>query len=160
MRGSVESENSLEHWLQTTLFPIHGIFKCDTPTSQPEIYSFTNKTWKGRVESCTNDFWNRHTFITCRICPMSTCTLQTSGFLSLPNWLKVIFLIFLIFLSEKNLKTIKWQRTKKLEISGNNNYVFLTADCGELLCSPANALDEPYVVKSKIKRIRITTVRN
>ncbi|KAF1749125.1 hypothetical protein GCK72_025592 [Caenorhabditis remanei] len=44
-------------------------------------------------------------------------------------------------------------------IEGNNNYVFLTADCGELLCSPANALDEPYVVKSKIKRIRITTIR-
>ncbi|UMM43790.1 hypothetical protein L5515_019149 [Caenorhabditis briggsae] len=44
-------------------------------------------------------------------------------------------------------------------IEGNNNFVFITADCGELLCSAASALDEPYVVKSKIKRIRITTIR-
>ncbi|PIC20814.1 hypothetical protein B9Z55_025875 [Caenorhabditis nigoni] len=47
----------------------------------------------------------------------------------------------------------------KFTLSGNNNFVFITADCGELLCSAASALDEPYVVKSKIKRIRITTIR-
>ncbi|CAL2051564.1 unnamed protein product [Caenorhabditis brenneri] len=44
-------------------------------------------------------------------------------------------------------------------IEGNSNFVFITADCGELLCSPATALDEPYVVKSKIKKTRITAIR-
>ncbi|CAB08562.4 Kinetochore-associated protein 1 [Caenorhabditis elegans] len=44
-------------------------------------------------------------------------------------------------------------------IEGNNNFVFITADCGEVLCSAASALDEPFVVKSKIKKLRITAIR-
>ncbi|CAI5453953.1 unnamed protein product [Caenorhabditis angaria] len=44
-------------------------------------------------------------------------------------------------------------------IEGNDNFVFISSNGGELLCSASSALDEPIVVKSVIRGLRITSLR-